>query len=271
MADIIQRFDSVPAFMEQIKGSAYIVSGDSFYGRPTREAIQYVNRGATEREQEHVREVIDRVDASVERRGARVEASPVGSRVCVPDVLQGVPLAMRRRVHVVNEAAPVRVVLEPLVSGGVPVRVLRARGAACAALAMALAETRPVELYAAWSMRPIAHRGRNHDVIGMVKLDSAPINLAEVTAVLTTPEFARSVLFAHAASAVNRAFIPKLHWGWQMDPMNAGRTQRMRDTLNLDPDDIFIPGGYLSEMDQMISDPVAWVHKYLNAQREADQ
>lgn len=240
----------------------------SFGGyKSTREACEYIRQGATPQECERTQALLSKINDTVQhRQKMQTVAAPSGSRVVVPDVLAGMPFPMRRRVSVSHDLAPVRVVVETLVSSGVTVRQLEKRGAAVAALAMRLGETRPVELWASWGGRI-----RRHDALGRVKLDTNPLTLAEVVAVMTTPMFARNVVYAQNLIQAGGIYGSQdWAWAWNRQPNDDARDMRMREKLMLEPQDIFIPGGYISEADQFATDPVAWVESYVASQRETE-
>lgn len=235
--------------------------------KTTREACEYIRQGATPKECERTQALLAKINDTVQhRQKMQTVAAPSGSRVVVPDVLAGMPFPMRRRVSVSHDLAPVRIVVETLVSMGVEVRQLEQRGAAIAALAMRLGETRPVELWASWGGR-IAR----HDALGRVKLGTSPLTLAEVVAVMTTPMFARNAVYAQNLIQAGAIYgLQDWRGAWNKDPTTYGRNERMREALMLEPQDIFIPGGYFSEADQFASDPVAWVESYVASQRETE-
>src|SRR5690606_16874038 len=109
-----------------------------FYGdMSTRDAVARSITGATEAELRPVSALLDKIDA--EARGREADAwmpSPVGAYPCVPDVLMGLPDNMRRRMPVEDDRSPIRLFVEIGTAAGVPVEVLRKRGAALAALAL---------------------------------------------------------------------------------------------------------------------------------------
>ena len=59
----------------------------------------------------------------------------------------------------------------------------------------------------------------------------------------------------------------EIGWGFGA-PSNGGTRERiLRERMELQPKDVLIQGGYLPDARLMDSDPVAWVHKQLEAQR----
>lgn len=268
MADKVSIHPDMGEFLESVEKERdyHVFGASSFYGRNTDEAIEYIRRGATEYEQQGTRALLDKVDASIEGRQRREYVQSVaGSFPMVPEYLAGMPMNMRRRAPIESDQAPLRIVVEPLVSAGISADQLARRGAAVAALVMRLSETRPVELWAAWAMRP----GRSRtDVVGMVKLYTHPIDIGHVVAVMASREFARSIIFAHGYSQTGQHPSGSMRWGWNEDPRNNYRIQKMRRLLGLESQDVFIPGGFLSDADEMMRDPVAWVNRYLDPQRD---
>lgn len=269
MADIIQQYESLDAMFAHIKAHPRSMVAErtetSFFGRGTAGAMDYVERGASEWEQAPTMALLDKIDAGIERTRREYVGGPAGAFVNVPEYLAGMPMHMRRSVHTTAEAAPVRIVVETLVSAGVSAAQLARRGAAVSALAMRLGELRPLELWASWGMQ-----SRYRNVIGRVKIDTQPLNVGRLCAVMNSREFMRSITFANMGAELGCNGNTAITWAWGADPTADSRNNLMREALNLEPTDIFIPGGYLSESDMMMCDPVAWVNKYLDAQREAE-
>ena len=48
------------------------------------------------------------------------------------------------------------------------------------------------------------------------------------------------------------------------------REQRFRKLLNMEPQDIMMQGGYLTDANEFGRDPVKWVHKQIEKQRSLD-
>lgn len=236
-------------------------------------AKQKLLDGAGEAKQKPIRDLIARIDAGLEDRTTpQWIDNPIGSRVNVPRFLQGHPYNMGRRMHVESEKAPVKIVVEIGVSQGVEIDTLNKRGAAIAALAMRMSEQRATELYicAHWAVNPKYGRMIPAPAL-MVRVGTMPISLAELAALIVEPFFARAMTFTHALvrTKVGPRAYSSIAWpGGQ--PGTAGAIAAMRRNLELAETDIFIPGGHLTEQDEMIRSPVAWVHKYLEAQRTLD-
>lgn len=238
----------------------------SFLGaNGTAGCLQYVRNGASEYEQRPTLALLEKIDATAhDRRRREYVASPVGSFPNVAEFLQGLPMNMRRRQEQESEQSPIRVVVETLVSAGVKEEQIVRRGAAVAALVMRMNEIRPVELWVCWGMRI-----RHNDIIGRVKLDTTPISLSNIVAVLSTPQFCRGIMFAEARSKA-RETQSGIRWAWGTEPSGQYHVQQMREALELEPQDIYLPGGYLSEASLFMRDPVAWVNSYMDPQRDLE-
>lgn len=248
----------------------------SWAGGSFTSAVQDLKRGAPPWSVRRVQELIERIDAGIQDRTRREYVrSPVGAFPVVAEVLQGDPMHMRRRVHVVSELAPVKVVCEVGVEAGVNNEAVARRGAAVAALVMRLSETRPVELWAVDSARvPLPSQGwveRNYDAAFMIKIDTTPISISQLAAVFVEVSFARaislSVSLMQAGSPRKRDSI---EFCWGFDPLSPMRNRMMRAVMGLTDDDIYIPGGPLSGVEAYMTDPVGWVHGIVNPQRELE-
>lgn len=264
-----QRFDSLADMFNAIKAcpKAMVPAGDDtrFFQRGTEDAMRYVLDGATSDEQADTMALLNKIDAGIQRERREYVGGVAGAFVNVPEYLMGQPMHMRRRMHVEADVAPVRVVIETLVSAGVTQAQLARRGAAVSALVMRLGEIRPVELWAAWGMKPT-----NQDtVVGRVRIDTAPLNVGRLCAVMNSASFCRSLTFAACGAALDHdVYAHSISWAWRGVPTNASHNNAMREALDLNDADVYIPGGHLNESDMMMKDPVKWVNKYLESQRD---
>lgn len=270
---IVNKFDSLGALLAYADPKHNRRSEMRFYGMTTLQARQYVMKGASHEEQRETLQLMEQIDASIEGRTRReYQASPVGAFACVPDYLQGMPNNMRRRVHTESEAAPVRIAVEITVSAGVSIRQLRRRGAAIAALVARMSETRPTELYIMWAVD--SSQDRSVSMLGTVKLDTSPLSVGHLVAALASEAMARAVMFpvfyTQRNAPSNANDVDGIPW-FMGRPDARGRTEAMREALGFDEADILIPGGYLSDADIMLRDPVAWVNHYLDKQRQLDE
>lgn len=267
MATLIKHFHSVDEVIEFIElHSTEHYGRKKFYGSDWEGCKQLMRSGVSDSEQRESRELIAKTDADFKgRMRPEWKASVAGPRISVPSYISGHPLAARRRKRVESAKAPVRVVVETLVSAGMEEKAIRKRGAAITALVAKLAETRPVELYASFAMQIY---GEN--LLGTVRLQTKPIALAYLCAALNTRQFSRAIMFNAGRAMLKEA--GKSHggnigWAWDMVPEDGMRISMVRKELELASQDIFVPGGYFTEQDIIIRDPVKWVNDMVAAQR----
>lgn len=252
----------IPARFHFTQGGSSFVGGHMSPGSAMDECM----RGLPESKQQDAKALMDKIDATVRERTRReYVATPAGAFPVVPEYLQGLPMHMRRRVHVPSDVAPIKLVIDVGLSAGVSERTAMRRGAAVAALAVRMAETRPVELWTAYAGMP----DRRKTVVIGTKVDLLPLGLGQALALMGGVGYARAVCFAVELQDYGRN-TDSIVWGWDAMPGSTYYDDRLRKALNLNPEDILIPGGHLHESDLMLSNPVAWVNKYLDKQRTLD-
>ena len=229
------------------------------------QSLEYVRKGAdpSTYAYKHTRELIDKVDAGVhDRHVAQWTPNVVGAYPIVPEYLAGEPSHMRQRTLVESDNAPVRIVVEAMASAGVSENAIVERGAAIAALAMKMSEERPVELWAMGLSQE--HHDSGFIAAQRVRLDCAPVSLAQCVAVFTSKVFARMVMFNHIQATVGVALASG---GWVLPAGSKVRDDYIRKVLELAPQDLVIQGGHLKDADKFTRDPVAWVNAQLEIQR----
>ena len=216
-------------------------------------------RGVSAEETMQAKELINKINAKVENR-QRFERVPsvYGSSVRIGAFLRGEPNDMMRRKRMISDVAPVKIVIENTVAGGISHHEMMMRGSACAALVQALSNIRPTEMWVSWGLG-----GGRHSTIGMAKVSTTPANLAQLVAALATANSARKIAFAEIQQLRGHKY-----GGWAIGyPEGKARNEEYRKAIRLKEQDIFIAGGALQEGRMMERDPVGWVNKYLDAQR----
>ncbi|NRA58718.1 MAG: hypothetical protein HRU13_11455, partial [Phycisphaerales bacterium] len=147
-------------------GGGHVGEWDKRRYTPDREAAQDAER------------IFHEVDAAINLdtlKGQHV-AGPVGSTPLVGNFLAGNPNSMARYVSLADESGPVRVFCDLTVSGGVDRGTMRARAIATLALARAIQQVRPVELWAVCSTAPANDRNYTFvaDTCIMARVGLAP-------------------------------------------------------------------------------------------------
>lgn len=259
-------YGTVEAMLQDAaKGQRDVYSrGEWMGGRTLAEAIAYVRNGAPEdsKDMRVTRELIDKIDSEARgRTRPQWEPSVAGAFPVVGEYLMGLPMHMRERRQVQCDTAPIKLVLESVCSAGTSHKAILNMGAAVAALAMRMSEERPLELYVASALN--AHPGGN--VISMARMDSAPLNLAQAVALFASASFHRMIAF----NLTSFHHGTRSHgWGYGMPSESRGRA--MREAMALEPQDILLQGAYLPDSGLLERDPVAWVNKFLDAQRNVE-
>jgi hypothetical protein len=150
------------------------------------------------------------------------------------------------------------------VSAGVGQEELLNRGAAVASLAYNLSTVRPVELWAIgtmsepgrWSAREGAGSPDNYN-IPCVRIAANPLDPERIAAVLAHPMGARAMMFN--LRSVSGGDVVK--WAWEDHAVQRSAVkfrERMEPILNLEPEDIVLPGGMLGDGS---SEPGQWLNK----------
>lgn len=154
-----------------------------------------------------------------------------------------------------NVNAPIRVFIETTVSSGISHQQLLARGIATLAFVMAMNTIRPVELY---TISAVMDNNRSATYGYAVKLASHPLDLARAVWMLTSPGFARAIMFS-TCSHMSKTMCTFGPWPFNSDPTKDEYVDMMRRTFDMQPEDIYIKGGYLFDHD-MLNDPIKWVN-----------
>jgi len=143
-----------------------------------------------------------------------------GQRPDVPAFIAGHPAAMRRRVRLVSQAAPLAIVIDLTTSGGVNERDIEKRGAAILALCRVLAARRPVELWAGCMTD-----ANGKDCCAMfARIDTSPLDLAHAAFAMVSPAYPRQMLYSLARGAHG------FQGHWPYSDHNASRVH-MRDII----------------------------------------
>src|SRR5574337_64656 len=234
----------------------------SFFGHvDPRDAVEYCQNGLTDKDTAAARKLFLSIDTAFRDR-TRQEWLPsvAGAYACVPEYLQGQPEHMRTMHDNVSDKAPITYWIEAVVSAGVGVEALKMRAAAIAALIMRTSEERPVELNVFTGGKPTG----GQDYLFVAPIDSHPISLTETLGALGTREFCRTINFTLLAKYSGSDTMIAWACGWPGEK----REKKLREILHADPQDVIIQGGFLPDESLMERDPVAWVHKQLDKQRE---
>lgn len=230
---------------------------DLWAGGSWSEAVTECRNGA-ERYVAKVSKILDSINVEVPR--CTWINSPCGAFPVVPEVLAGRPDPMRRRVPVDCATSPVRMYLDLVSSAGIPVDDLRKRGTAFLALAMALTQIRPVEMYAA--MPNTTSEGAHFSTLITIRLDTAPLDTASVAAMFCNTAITRHLAYSYCAI---RAGQPQsgLYWYRGISPnddeQRLAYVAAVKADLGAGPDDVYMAPVFLT--DDAIKDPEGFVRR----------
>jgi hypothetical protein len=177
-----------------------------------------------------------------------------GQRPDVPAFIAGHPAAMRRRVRLVSQAAPLAVLVDLTMSAGVSNSDIERRGAAILALCRILAGRRPVELWAGCMTD-----ANGKDACAMfARIDTAPLDLARAAFAMVGPAFPRQMLYSLARGAHG------FQGHWPFSNHNVGRqyfADIMRPALPHVGEVLAIPAIHIS--DDISQNPEKWIAETL--------
>jgi hypothetical protein len=197
-------------------------------------------------------EIETALDMPTPRTVTRLDVA--GGIPCVPAHLAGAPMAMRRRVRTMDEAAPLGIVVDVVCSGSISTRDMMKRGAAIVALVRLLCARRPVEC---WALAGSGAQGRTNGVFQWVKIDTAPLDLARAAFILGHIGFARRITYATAKGEFG--FDGGWPFGARLSPK--GYSGIVAQALPHLGDSLLIPAPHID--DASITDPLAWIKEHL--------
>lgn len=261
------RFDSVSALADALAGSTAKNwterQSDSWVGASSALTLKRA-RGGDAARVPLADAMLARFENAVgfETRRWRTVDSVVGGVPNVPAFLAGAPLTMRRRVRMMDTAAPLTVAVELGVSQSVDNVTIARRGAAALAFARIAAATRPVDLWVYFSSRD----GSDKPAAMAVRVDTAPLDVARAAWLLCSPEALRRAAFAVLETVGGWADFGTVRWLGDFKshaPLSADLTRQMTGA-----DDFVSVPGLFSVGDVTFSTDAAaadWVRGMLDA------
>lgn len=185
-------FQNTTAFVDKLKSiyadrGAYAVNREGeYYADSMTTAVtgsqRYVQKAV---------DLVDRIEASVERDQQVWQRDVVGAYPSVPDFLANDPECMWRREPTENDNSPIKIWVDLVTSGGIDSHIIERRGACISALILNLtARNRAVEL---WSMTNM--HGRDGITNICIKLPSNPIDISVISYITSSAGFQRNLLF----------------------------------------------------------------------------
>lgn len=228
-------------------------------GETWEQSVYGAIHGKTElvREAESMMELIRR---QVQTPRSTWVPSVAGAYPIVPEAISGMPEPMRRRASAYESSAPIRVFVDLVSSAGVGRELLTRRGVATLALTMILAEERAVELHVVIGLGHKKSRS-----VCIIKLQTAPLNVASVCHALTSSGFVRNLGHSFCDSAENKPEPSQMYdWMFGYYPDDAVRNlyiSHLKKTLGVSNHDFVVPPTFL--VDDKVDDPVGFLMRSL--------
>ena len=209
--------------------------------------------------------MLEKASFAIESPRSRWVSSVAGAYPIVPEALAGFPEPMRRRVNVKDEGLPLKIVIDCTSSAAIDHKMLLTRGITYLALAMNLANTRPVE------MHMLIAEGDTYTPTGIVaiRIPSAPLDLAVASNALTSVGLMRGLGY----SWLNGMHGVGGGWAWCQSPFTEAKRKiyiaNMRVALELAETDLFVPPTHCD--DEAIKNPIEflkWTVSELNGESD---
>lgn len=258
---MIKTYESIPEFIAAAKGCRYDCSAsDYWYGDITHDKCVAKSMHGDESLVPAAEKLLDKIDAVVEV--SRTEWTPAiaGAYACVPEYLAGLPDCMRTMVQAPSDATPVEVYVSTTCSADIESDLMLKRGTAILALVLKLQQIRPVRL----NLLAETHGRTDGEYLQVIRVDSAPLNLAVACHCLTHVGFTRRLTYGTAQK------LDRFNGRWP-DGYNSGGAPweaHIREVLAMNPQDLYI--GAARSWDDMIKDPVKWVNAQVRAFTERE-
>lgn len=256
-AYVIERFNSIGAAADAaaVQPYSYIKGNREFYGVNNLPAFADLLMKGDPKLTEMVKASFSKLDLKPVH-GVRKQwvNSVAGSRACVPSFLSGRPDAMKARASV-KASKPVRIYVSSVCSGGITADQMAQRGAVIAALVHRLCQTKPVELFVTMDM---LHGNADHTYIGIVPVNTRPLNLDRLAVLLCHVATGRAIGFSLSGIDKGGESAGTVKWPFDTPTFNDDGKAKMIEALHLNPTtDLFIAGLHLC--DPLLTQPKEWL------------
>lgn len=192
-----------------------------------------------------------------------LETSMVGFLPNIGNYMAGQPNDMFNIVHSEEEnvTTPLNIYVDTIVSGGLSHKEIMARGIAVLSFALAMSNIRPVEVYAC----SICHPSGGMTGGTICRIPSKPFDMERAAFMLCDPSYARRLSFVGIGDQGNGSH-QSISWAWHGTPTDASYENKMRQLMDMQPQDVYIPGGWLLDK-LMLTNPVQWVKNMIAKHR----
>jgi hypothetical protein len=257
---VIFYFDNTSEYAATVDATVQYGRGSSggWGGEPWEEAVRKARMGDTALVSK-AEKLIEQISVDAQRERVSWAPSRGGAYVVVPEALSGYPEPMRRRITVVDDRAPVRIMVDLTSSAVVSTADLVKRGTAILALAMLLNQDRAVELSAV-----VGLNSGHGAAFAVVRLGQSPLDIAVACNALTSVGFTRQMGYQFLQTREESRSGGE--WAWGLAPDQFGGRQKyvekMRATFGASEKDVIIPAAWVH--DEIVQKPVDFVKRSLD-------
>ena len=186
------------------------------------------------------------------------EPAPAGAFPIVPDFCMGLPTSMRRRQTIVDDIAPINILVCTTSSAGIKAEILAKRGTAILALVMMLSASRPVTL----RVIQTTDGTDNGETILVSTINTSPLDLATACYALTSSGFDRRL--SHFIAGELNHFKGGWPRGYNfMKNENNPYLTALPERLGFNPlDTLLVSPTYLT--DTLVTAPLDWIQTQLD-------
>jgi hypothetical protein len=246
---VYKQFASPLEFVEACRGAGVFFSRSDWKGGLDSSQALTLTEAGDESRVQRAQSLVDRFsnDVDLDLVYPTWNSDVCGSYPIVPNFLAGVPETMMRRQLEVSDRAPVTLWVCVTSSGGIETEQMEARGIAIMALAMALSQTRAINIRL---FSGLSGPRQNH----IVSVDLLqPFSLAQAAFMLSSQGFARGLTYDYLNRATNSG------GGWPKSVTHGSyseRCQQWRALLPIGEQDIVFPHIFMGDPD--IADPIGY-------------
>jgi len=226
--------------------------GPSWNGEGVQAALKHARSGRLDMV-ERAERVLEQINKQIDALRGEWIPSRAGAYVVVPEFLTGFPESMRRRVEAPNERAPIRFYVDVWAACFFSADALINRGVSFLALAMALLQDRPVEMYAM-----VTGSGSGRNAVDMIPLPTSPLDLAVVCSVFF-PSFLRCIGFGYMQKYTENSCPPLWRLYAETPADRDTYVKRMRALLCANDTDVIVGPTWRDDLSNR--DPIAFVNK----------
>lgn len=254
----ITRLESYEAFLKDASTlitGCYKTDSSSWSGESFKKALDKATNG-DDSAVTLATPLLDEINAAIGGEALQTwQAAPMGAYPVVPEFLAGIPFNMRARCES-EDVSPANIYVNVGTSQALSAENVTARGVAILALILKLQQIRPVTLWLTTERE--LNGAYDGACILVVPMQSNPISISHVANALTSPGFARRLMYG-----INDYHGAGDDWAFGVwTPVTDEYRARIAEVLELTPNDLYIGTGH-QDYPEIFRNPLAWVNTQL--------